>query len=193
VTPAVSEETVQNEAPEWQSLMLGRSEAPALPHAHEVAADVAGRTLVHRETRAKVELCVASAELRMMSAIVDVACVSGAGLLFVMVAALMSDASVKGVSLPLLGAFAGVLLIVLFVMYQGLFFWLGEATPGMHYANVVFRSLEDGEPSKAAMRKRVWANLLAAAPLGIGLIWSLVDSAKLGWNDRMSGLYLREF
>jgi hypothetical protein len=194
VTPA--EETVQPEAPEWQSLMLGRSEAPALPPAHEVAsasAEVAGRTLVHREAHAHVELRVASAELRMMSAIVDAACVSGAGLLFVTVAAWMSNASVKDVPLPLLGAFAGALLVVLFVMYQGLFFWLGEATPGMHYANLVFRSLEDGEPSRAAMRKRVGANLLAAAPLGLGLMWSLVDGDKLGWNDRMSGLYLREF
>jgi hypothetical protein len=195
VTPPMQDEVVHHDAPEWQSLMLGRSEAPALPHAHEVAVEreVSARTLVHRETRAKVAPRVASAELRMMSAIVDAACVGGAGLLFITAAALMTDASLRNVPLAILGGFAGVLLVMLFVIYQGLFFSLGESTPGMRFANIEFRSLGDGEPSKAAMRKRVGANLLAAAPLGVGLMWSLVDGESLGWNDRMSGMYLREF
>jgi hypothetical protein len=120
-------------------------------------------------------------------------CVCGAALMFVTAVAMMTDASVRNVPLPMVGAFGGALLMVLFVMYQGLFFSLGGSTPGMRYANIVFRSLQDGEPSKSAMRKRVGANVLAAVPLGIGLIWSLVDGEKLGWNDRMSGLYLREF
>jgi uncharacterized RDD family membrane protein YckC len=192
VTPPVQEEAVQHEAPEWQSLVLGRSEAPVLPQ-EAVAGRTESQTLVHRETRAKVELRVASAELRLMSAIVDAVCVCGAAVVFVTAVAMMTDASVKSVPLLWLSTFGAALLVVLFVMYQGLFFSLGESTPGMRYANIVFRSLQDGEPSKSAMRKRVGANVLAAVPLGIGLMWSLVDGESLGWNDRMSGLYLREF
>jgi hypothetical protein len=199
--PLVQEETVQHDAPEWQSLMLGASQAPALPPVDEVAAQassdasavVVQPTLQHREFRERAELHVASFELRLMSAVVDAACIGAAVLLFVTAAAMMTGIPTERVSLPVLGVFLAVLLVVMFVMYQGVFFSLGKSTPGMYYAEIVFRGLDNGEPSRGALRKRVGANLLAVAPLGLGLVWSLFDRDHLGWNDRLSGVYLKEF
>jgi hypothetical protein len=201
VEPVAQEEVLQHDAPEWQSLMLGASQAPVLPRADEVASQGSSQArgeaepqrLMHREFRQKTELRVASFELRLMSAVVDAVCIGLAGLAFVTAAAMMTGLPTERISLPVLGLFIAVLLVVMFVMYQGVFFSLGKSTLGMYYAELVFRSVDDGEPSKAALRKRVCANLLAIAPLGLGLVWSLFDRDKLGWNDRLSGVYLREF
>jgi hypothetical protein len=43
------------------------------------------------------------------------------------------------------------------------------------------------------MRRRIWLTLLAACPLGLGLLWMAMDYDHLGWHDRMSKMYPREY
>jgi hypothetical protein len=43
------------------------------------------------------------------------------------------------------------------------------------------------------MRRRLATTLLAAAPLGLGILWLAIDGERLGWHDRMSRMYPREY
>jgi len=177
-------------APEWQSLVL---DAPQAAEAVPVTGRPDAEPAAAFEAGAKMELRVASVELRLLSASVDAICVGASFLMFVTVAVLASGHALRGTPPAAMGAAAGALLLVLFVLYQALFFSFVASTPGMYYANLVFRSMQNEEPSRGALQRRILGNLLAAAPAGLGLLWSVFDHDNLGWNDRISGTYLREF
>jgi len=83
--------------------------------------------------------------------------------------------------------------VVLTLLYQGLFFTLSDATPGMRYARIALCTFSDENPSRSAMRRRILAMLLAAIPMGIGFLWACLDDDGLGWHDRMSRMYPRGY
>ncbi|WP_182275755.1 RDD family protein [Granulicella sp. 5B5] len=177
--------------PEWQHMVLDAAEeedeAPSwrpLPEPEMSPApthDLGG------------PLPVASFELRLMSAAVDAICVGVAFVAFAAVAGWIGGHQLRAVPVRTLGIISAGLLGLLAIFYQALFLTLSRSTPGMYYANLVFRTLAGREPSRRMMRRRVGANVLAALPLGLGLLWSLVDRRNLGWNDRISGIFLREY
>ena len=78
-------------------------------------------------------------------------------------------------------------------MYQMLFFTVSDRTPGMRAARIALCTFADDNPSRKAMRMRVLATLLAACPLGVGLLWGFLDDEELGWHDRMSRMYQRGY
>jgi uncharacterized RDD family membrane protein YckC len=84
-------------------------------------------------------------------------------------------------------------LSVLTLLYQLLFFTLSEATPGMRYARIALCTFSDDNPTRSAMRRRIFATVLAACPLGIGFLWALLDEDGLGWHDRISRMYQRSY
>ena len=86
-----------------------------------------------------------------------------------------------------------VALVATFVAYQWLFFRFGESTPGMTYARIALCTLDDDNPTRPAMQRRVGALLLSALPLGLGLLWAVFDEDHLGWHDRISGTYQRSY
>jgi hypothetical protein len=43
------------------------------------------------------------------------------------------------------------------------------------------------------MRRRIFAVILAACPLGIGFLWAWLDDDGLGWHDRISRMYQRSY
>ena len=88
---------------------------------------------------------------------------------------------------------AGGTLVVFALLYQVLFFTLSEATPGMRYARIGLCTLDDNNPSRAAMRRRIFALILSACPMGIGLLWAWLDEDRLGWHDRVSKMYQRSY
>ena len=94
---------------------------------------------------------------------------------------------------PLLGGAAAGTLLAFALLYHMLFFTLNEATPGMRAARVAFCTFGEKNPTRKAMRRRLVATALAACPLGLGLVWTALDSDRLGWHDRMSRMYPREF
>lgn len=168
-------------APDWQSLLL---EAPSSPERRAPAAAHA-QYLNQPQT--------APMERRLMALAVDGCCVGAAFVAGGSVVAEVSGPALRGVPLPLLAGSIFLSLLVFAVLYQVLFFSLRDATPGMLYARIGMCTFNDENPSRKALRRRIAATLLAACPLGLGLLWTLLDDEGLGWHDRMSRMYPRAY
>jgi hypothetical protein len=186
IEPVISEPR----APEWQAMVL---DTPKKTHA-----EAARRVETEAEAATSLQnLPVAPFQLRLMSSVVDAVCVSMSFIAFVSIAVWMSghaaETALRETSIPLMATLAVAGVALLAMIYQAVFFSLGATTPGMSYAGLVFRTMTGKQPSRGALRKRVGANVLAVAPIGLGIVWSLFDGQKLGWNDRMSGVFLKEF
>ncbi|HEY0263355.1 MAG TPA: RDD family protein [Granulicella sp.] len=165
--------------PVWSSIRLDAQ--------HAVAAHVEPQAAV---SHLSVALSPAPLNLRLMAAAVDGCIVLGSFLGFVTVFDLVAG-GLPGGQIALLGAAAT--LFTLAIVYQMLFFTLSEATPGMLYARIGLCTFSDDNPTRSAMRKRVVATLLAACPVGIGLLWAWIDEDGLGWHDRISRMYQRAY
>ena len=175
---AAAAETMEA-APEWQSLQLGEDpmEASAAMMPIEFA----------------IEPQTAALHLRMMSTLVDGCLMMAALVGFAYVAMRVAGPQLRALPLPLMGAGIAATLTVMFLLYQLLFFTLAESTPGMRYARIGLCTFGDSNPTRKAMRRRVWAMLMAASPLGLGVIWMALDGEGLGWHDRMTRMYPRAY
>jgi uncharacterized RDD family membrane protein YckC len=174
-------EDVAADAPEWQSLVLGST---------PVAEPIPQRTTaVHGAQTVNI----ASIELRLMAAAVDGICIGSAFLAFVAAVAFVAGPGLRAMSLPMLTGSAVGALLASALIYQLLFFTFAEATPGMRYAHIGLCTFTEENPSRKAMRRRILATILAACPLGLGLLWVCMDDEQLGWHDRMSRMYQRAY
>ncbi len=185
---APAAEFAESIIPEWSSILLGARSA----------ATYAEPETTQLPFNPVLPLQAASLSLRLMSAFVDGCILLAAFLAFAAVFAL-TLARLPGT--PVVGTLtlqtaaigtAGVLAI-LAILYQGLFFTFSEATPGMRYARIAFCTFNDENPSRADMRRRIFAALLAACPLGLGFLWAWLDDDRLGWHDRISRIYQRSY
>jgi len=165
-------------APEWQSLQLGAAQA---------------ETSATRPIEFAIEPQTAALHLRMMAALVDGCCMVAAFVGFACAATRLAGPQLRALPLPLMGICAAATLMTIFLLYQMLFFTLAESTPGMRYARIGLCTFGDSNPTRKAMRRRVWAKLLAASPLGLGVIWMALDGEGLGWHDRMTRMYPRAY
>jgi uncharacterized RDD family membrane protein YckC len=179
---------VESAAPEWSSILL-----PAQP----VSAVV--QEVPEAPFQPALSPQAARFNLRLMAAIVDSCIVGSAVLAFLTVAALTVDKLSAGVeaSRHLAPAAAALVVVATFIvftlLYQLLFFTFSEATPGMRYARIGLCTLSDENPTRAAMRRRIFATILAACPLGIGFLWAWFDEDGMGWHDRISHMYQRSY
>jgi uncharacterized RDD family membrane protein YckC len=121
---------------------------------------------------------------------VDAALVGIAFLLFVFVFAACTAHALTGRPALIAGA---VVFLLFYLLYQLLFFTFAEGTPGMRYARIALCTFDDGNPTRDAMRKRIFALVLAAAPLGLGFLYAFFDEDHLGWHDRMTRMYQRSY
>jgi hypothetical protein len=137
-----------------------------------------------------IPLHVAPVSQRVMAATVDGCCIATGFLAAVAVAAYASPVLPTGI--PAAMAAAGSL-FAFALMYLTLFFSLSGITPGMRYARIAFCTFNDENPTRSAMRRRIFALLLAGAPAGLGLVWACMDEDKLGWQDRISRMYPRAY
>ena len=96
-------------------------------------------------------------------------------------------------SLQTAGMSAAGIIVLLGVLYQYVFFTFSDATPGMRYARIGLCTFSDDNPSREAMRRRIFALMLSAAPLGLGILWLFFDEDRLGWHDRISRMYQRSY
>ncbi len=191
-------ETATEEIPQWTSLWLDAPSPEVAAVAEGGPASVAEAALEEAALPVRRVLArpqTAPAGRRLKAAVVDAAWV-GLGFAgfcgaFAGVATRGSFAGLTGAGVGWLAAGLGVVLGSLALLYQGLFLWLGTATPGMRSARIALCTFEDDDPARAALRRRVLALLVSACPLGIGLAWALVDEDGLTWHDRMSGMYPR--
>ena len=141
-------------------------------------------------TAQEVPIKPAPMEDRIMAALVDGALSFAGFLAFVFVFSACTTHPPTGKS-AIAGAF--VALVAVFLAYQWLFFRFGESTPGMSYARIALCTLDDNNPTRRAMQRRIGALLLSALPLGLGLVWAIFDEDHLGWHDRISGTYQRSY
>jgi hypothetical protein len=63
----------------------------------------------------------------------------------------------------------------------------------MMYARIGICTFSDENPTRRERCRRAWATLLAALPLGLGLLKMAIDIDHLGWHDRRTRTYLREY
>ena len=164
--------------PEWSDIRLDSTTAP-----HETA---------QPDTQMSMALPVYAAPLerRVMAAAVDGCCV---GVAFVLAVA---AAGMAGGELPT-GLFAlGTSAVTLFLFGVGyllLSFTLSGQTVGMRYARIALCTFGDDNPTRSAMRQRLFAMGLSAVSLGLGFAWAMLDDDKLGWHDRISRMYQRAY
>ena len=80
------------------------------------------------------------------------------------------------------------------VFYGWLFMTFGGgSTPGMRYARIALCTFDDANPTRKELQNRIPATALALLPLGLGLLWALLDEDRLGWHDRMTRTYQRSY
>jgi uncharacterized RDD family membrane protein YckC len=173
---------VESAAPEWSSILLA---------AHPVSAVVESPEAPFQPVFSPQ---TAPFGLRLMAAIVD-GCIVMAALLAFIAAFAITVGKLPGGQITLQTAAIGVTgtLAVFTLLYQLLFFTFSEATPGMRYARIGLCTFSDDNPTRRAMRRRIFAAVLAACPLGIGFLWAWLDEDGLGWHDRISRMYQRSY
>jgi uncharacterized RDD family membrane protein YckC len=180
---------VESATPEWSSILLA---------AHPVAAVV---EVPEAPFQSVFSPQAAPFSLRAMAAIVD-GCIIAAALLAFTAAFAVTVGKLEGPASAASGSritvqtasIAGAATFIVFtLLYQFLFFTLSEATPGMRYARIAFCTFNDDNPTRAAMRRRIFATLLSACPLGIGFLWAWLDDEGLAWHDRISRMYQRSY
>jgi uncharacterized RDD family membrane protein YckC len=133
---------------------------------------------------------LASIDRRLMAFAVDFTAVTGAFLAFLLVfAACTTQIPTGRPAIVLSAAVYG----ALWVIYQLLFFTLSGATAGMLYARIALCTFEDQNPTPRQIRARMAAWWLACLPLGLGFLWCFVDEDSLGWHDRITRTYQREY
>lgn len=173
-------------APEWSSILLSAlpvTEFTGTPDVDYLA------TFVPQ---------AAPMSLRLMAAAVDACLIVTVQLAFTAVFALALT-HLSGLhaafEIPRMAAVGGTVatLAVLALLYQLLFFTLSDATPGMRYARIGLCTFSDENPTRSAMRRRIFATVIAAFPLGLGLLWAFLDEDTLGWHDRISRIYQRAY
>lgn len=186
--------TTESVAPEWSSILLA---------AHPVSQPVASVEIPFSPVFAPQ---AAPLTLRLMAGVVD-ACIIAATFLIFTAAFALSTANFSArlypgqtfaapnhaAALQIAAIGTVVTLGILGVLYQLLFFHFSEATPGMRYARIGLCTFSDDNPTRSAMRRRIFAVLLAACPLGLGFLWAWLDEEGLGWHDRISRMYQRSY
>lgn len=80
--------------------------------------------------------------------------------------------------------------LALWAIYQYLFLVHCAATPGMRMAHLSIASFDSELIFRRTRRARALACMLSAFPLGMGLIWALLDDDTLCWHDRITRTYL---
>jgi hypothetical protein len=177
---------MEDAAPEWSSILLSPQPAPTM--VYEVPEAPFIPPMVPQ---------TAPMNLRLMSAVVDGVIVTAAFILFIAAFALTAAHFGKPDALlmpPKAALIAAVFMLAIFgLVYQLLFFTFSDATPGMRYARIGLCTLSDDNPTRSALRRRIFAHLLSALPLGMGYIWALLDDDRLGWHDRMTRMYQRSY
>jgi uncharacterized RDD family membrane protein YckC len=184
ITPATPSVT-----PEWANIHLDAQPATK-PEDGGAQAAAQNATSTTPLLASMLSPQTAPLELRLMATAVDLIMVGFAFTLFVGTTAHFAHRLPVGIP----GAIAaGITFAVLYPLYELLFFTFSDQTPGMRYARIGLCTLSDENPSRAAIRKRILAQLVALCPFGLGILWALLDEDGLGWHDRISRMYQRAY
>jgi uncharacterized RDD family membrane protein YckC len=173
------------DAPEWQGMLLSGGQA--------AEASVRLSPQLEAQMHLDQQIYAASPQRRALCALIDGLCLATGLAGFFAVAMKIAGPALRVAPKPMLGLAAAVTLAVSAVLYQALFFTLNEVTPGMRAVHVAFCTFNEKNPTRKAIRRRMISTVLAACPLGLGLLWMVLDGDRLGWHDRMSRMYPRSY
>ncbi len=80
--------------------------------------------------------------------------------------------------------------VAFWAIYEYLFLVHCAATPGMKMTHLAVRSFDRQPAGRRLRRARALACMLSAFPLGLGILWALLDEDTLCWHDRITRTYL---
>ena len=83
-------------------------------------------------------------------------------------------------------AIYGVLMLAVVVFYRSLFILAEADSPGMRWAGLRLVTFDGDEPTAQDRFMRVAWGVFSVLPLGLGLLWALVDQERLTWHDLLS-------
>ena len=83
-------------------------------------------------------------------------------------------------------AIYGVLMLAVVVFYRSLFILAAADSPGMRWAGLRLVTFDGDEPTLEDRFMRLAWGVFSALPLGLGLLWALVDQERLTWHDLLS-------
>ena len=131
---------------------------------------------------------VAPLPARIMAGIFDGLVMMGAfGLMALAYAAMTWNLGADPIPASALGwAIYGALMLAVIVFYRSLFILAGADSPGMRWAGLRLVTFDGDEPSVEDRFMRVAWGVFSALPLGLGLLWALVDQERLTWHDLLS-------
>lgn len=190
--------TTESSGPVWSSIVLDAQ--PQQPEAYSTLNQpypenqLVGQLDLPADLHLYPPPQTAPIDLRLMSAAVDSCLILSAFIAFTATFALTARTLALGaITIPTLALASIATLVLLAFLYLFLFFTFSDATPGMRFARIGLCTLSDENPSRAALRRRVFATLLSLCPLGLGFLWAWIDGEGLGWHDRLSRMYQRSY
>lgn len=136
----------------------------------------------------ELPLAVAPMGLRVFAALVDTLMVVLAAGMFLMIVLRDVPAPENKAGYALVFA----LPCLLWAIYQYLFLVHCGETPGMQMAHVGIASFDNEPVGRRTRRARALACMVSTFPLGLGLIWALLDDDTLCWHDRITRTYVAQ-
>ena len=126
---------------------------------------------------------------RVLAAIVDFSLI---GTIFLVSGFIVSStaSALPSMKVAEFGSVAALALVAL--LYHLAFFTVSSATPGMRYARLYLSTLDGRQPSLKKRCFRAGALLLSLIPMGLGVVWAILDENRFCWHDHLSGTYLRK-
>jgi uncharacterized RDD family membrane protein YckC len=83
-------------------------------------------------------------------------------------------------------AIYALLMFAVIVFYRSLFILAGGDSPGMRWAGLRLVTFDGDAPTVQDRFMRVAWGAFSTLPLGLGLLWALVDQERLTWHDLLS-------
>jgi uncharacterized RDD family membrane protein YckC len=131
-------------------------------------------------------LYVAPVGQRVFAALIDGLIVLAAAAIFMAVVLREVPAPESKIEYALVAALPA----VLWAVYEYLFLVHCAATPGMKLTHLTLASFDSEPIGRRLRRARALACMLSSFPLGLGIVWALLDEDTLCWHDRITRTYL---
>jgi uncharacterized RDD family membrane protein YckC len=83
----------------------------------------------------------------------------------------------------------GVAAFLLTALYRALWCIAGSDSPGLRWESLTIVDLDGKLPTKRQRLIRLLSGFISTLPLGLGLLWALVDHEKLTFHDHISATF----
>lgn len=141
------------------------------------------------EARIACENPIASLTHRAAAAVWDFAIVGALVAVFFSIIAWQCEGLVSALTNPVCLAVFATATGLLGFIYDAAFLLCRGETPGMRMANLRFVDFDGRPASDFQLEKRVFGGIVSVLPVGIGLLWAVVDEESLSWRDHISGSF----